>query len=240
MRRVPRYLIIGNGQMASHMCHYFHYLSLPFLHWYRKQHTLSELQSLCQQATHVLVLIHDSDIDSFIQQHLIYAHLTRVHFSGVLSSSWAHAAHPLCMFQGDKAYSCDFYQKIAFCIEQQAPSFNSLLPGLTNPHFRITSEKKTFYHALCVLANNFSTLLWEKFYRVMTKEWGVDAEHLTPFLKKTFENIQAYPETKFTGPLARQDQLTLNKNLMSLQHDEFHLIYKSFMQTFGENTDESS
>lgn len=235
MRQVPNYAIIGNGRMANHICHYFDYLSIRYQRWYRSAHNYSQLDSILSSATHVLVLISDGAIESFVQKHILKKHsdLITIHFSGCLSTSVAFSSHPLQTFKQDEIYSLDEYQRIPFVIDKHAPDFSTLLPGLDNPHYRIAAEDKPYYHAMCVLANNVTTLLWQKFYREMSERFGVEQKDVEPYLQRTLANIQANPETALTGPIARKDLETLDKNLTALSGDPFHPIFEAVIKQFA-------
>ena len=237
MRQVPHYLIIGNGQMASHTAHYFRYLSIPYQQWDRTNHNLETLHRLSQEATHVLVLISDTHIETFITEHLDTLNHTKIiHFSGCLSTTLAYSAHPLCTFSGKSAYPLSDYQRIPFITEKGSPPFSQLLPGLSNPSYPINPSEKPYYHALCVIANNFTGLLWEKFFREMETRFSVDAKDLMIFLEKTVDTLSHYPNLKLTGPLIRGDTKTLDKDLNALAQDPFHSIFKSFIDTYkGKN-----
>lgn len=69
MQQVPRYVIVGNGNVAAHMCYYFECLKLDFRQWSRNE-SLDQLDKLLDNATHVLVLIKDSEIQNFVDRHL--------------------------------------------------------------------------------------------------------------------------------------------------------------------------
>src|SRR5579872_4812260 len=97
MRQVPRYLIIGNGKVASHLQYYFTLLQIPFYTWSRKQ-SFSELYSLADKSSHILLLIKDDAIEKFIEQELRHVSATLIHFSGSLVSQYAYGAHPLMTF----------------------------------------------------------------------------------------------------------------------------------------------
>lgn len=233
MRQVPHYAIIGNGRVANHMSHYFDELMIPYQRWYRSAHNHAELNSILTRATHVLVLISDKAIEGFIQRHVLrHQHLTVIHCSGCLSVDHAFAAHPLQTFKQDTTYALSDYQQIPFIIDEHAPAFSKLLPGLNNPHYRIKAQDKAYYHALCVLANNFTTLLWQKFSQEMGSRFGIANEHLIPFIECTFQNIQADPSAALTGPIARKDWQTLSQDLKALQGDPFHPIFASFVNQF--------
>ena len=123
-------------------------------------------------------------------------------------------------------------------MDKETPPFSQLLPGLNNPCYQIDPSEKTYYHAMCVIANNFTTLLWEKFFREMSERFSMNKDHLIPFLEKTFDNLSRYPAMKLTGPLARGDTKSLERDLDSLTEDSFYSIFKSFMTTYEGTIDE--
>lgn len=239
MRQAPYYAIIGNGRMANHMCCYLRQLSLPFGQWHRS-YPIKELHNLLRQASHALILINDDAIESFIDQYIgaHYSDLLVIHFSGCLTIRNAHGAHPLQSF-GKTLYSLAEYQKIPFFIAQDGPDFAALLPGLNNPHYGINVQDKPYYHTLCVLANNLTTLLWQKFFQEMIDRFGIQKEDLYPYLNCTFHNLAKDPFSALTGPFARKDKTTLKKNIQSLQNDPFQPIFQSFIhQFFGETNED--
>ncbi|EKD91581.1 MAG: hypothetical protein ACD_29C00481G0001 [uncultured bacterium] len=233
MRQVPTYLIIGNGRMANHICHYLKSLSLPYITWSRSKNTIEVLASFLSNATHVLILINDGSIDAFIEAHIISHNQqpTLIHFSGNLISKYAHGAHPLQTF-GNKLYSINDYKKIPFVIESDSSTFSELLPGFENPHYKINRVDKNYYHALCVMANNFTTLLWQKFFSEMQNRFEIKVQHLQPFLDQTFHNIKHDVQNALTGPIARKDRKTLSDDLKALNDDHFFKIFEAFTKTF--------
>ena len=226
-------MIIGNGRMAKHMTHYLLSLKLDFYTWNRQQ-SFESLYANLPLVTHVLILISDQAIDDFIQMHLL-PHINHqtllIHFSGCFESAYSYSAHPLQTFS-PTLYPTSEYLLIPFIIDDTAPEFLALLPGLPNPHYRINSSDKAFYHAHCVMANNFSALLWQKFYDTMQHKFQMKSEHLAPFLKQTFQNIAENPDNTLTGPLVRQDFVTLKKDKEALKNDPFLAIFEAFEKTF--------
>jgi hypothetical protein len=235
MGQVPKYAIIGNGRMAVHLCHYFTLLDISYVQWYRTEYERSTLDSFLPKITHIIVLISDDSIDGFIEEFglLQHKHLTTVHFSGSLVSPKSFAAHPLQTFSEKSSYSLDEYQKFPFIIDEAAPPFGELLPGLINPHYRVAEKDKAYYHTMCVLANNVTTLLWQKFNSEMCDRFSISSEDLQPFLQKTFENIRRDSATALTGPIARKDHKTLARNLDSLSGDPFYTIFEEIINQFA-------
>ncbi len=235
MRQVPRYAVIGNGRMAKHICHYFDELKLPYQNWNRANHSPKKLAEILALSTHVLLLISDGSIADFIQQHHLitpeYTHLKIIHFSGALSVPGVYSTHPLQTFAVE-FYSLPEYEAIPFIMEESDETFEKLLPGLKNPHYAIKSTDKAYYHAMCVMANNFSTILWQKFFKEMSSRFYINEKDLLPFLNQSFRNLAKNPDTALTGPIPRKDSVTLKRNLSALEKDDFYFIFRAFVEKF--------
>ncbi len=231
MRQVPQYLLIGNGRVSRHIQHYFTLLNLPFTVWQRSEPHAALMQKL-KDATHILILINDQQIENFITTHLSPTEALLIHFSGSLVSTKAHGAHPLMTFN-DALYSFDHYQRIPFIIDHDSPSFENLLPGLPNVHMRLDKSLKAKYHALCVLSGNFSCLLWQKLFTNLEQEFGMPADIAQLYLQQQTQNLITNPKTALTGPLVRGDTLTIKKNLAALEGDPFKEVYESFVKCYA-------
>jgi 2-dehydropantoate 2-reductase len=158
--QVPAYLLIGNGRVARHVACYFDHLGLSCTQWHRGMPE-ETLAAQAAAASHILILIRDDAIADFAQFHLSGVSALKIHFSGALVAAGIHGAHPLMTF-GPDLYAPEKYAAIPFVIEDDAPDFAALLPGLPNAHARIKKNDKAKYHALCAMAGNFSCLLWQK------------------------------------------------------------------------------
>ncbi len=233
MRQVPRnvcYLLIGNGRVARHFQHYFLSLQLPFVTWQRSE-SLSVLQDHLRHASHILLLITDDAIEPFIEAHLSKTTALLIHCSGSLVSRRAHGAHPLMTF-GLESYAEAVYTQIPFMLDDHAPPFAEVLPGLPNPHFRLERLQKAKYHALCVLAGNFSCMLWQKLFQDFEQDLNLPAASAVPYLTQQMHNLVADYQSALTGPLMRGDALTLQRNVQALAGDPFQAVYQSFIQCY--------
>ena len=229
MRQVPEYLIIGNGRVARHFCHYLSLLNIPYQQWSRSgERPLSEM---AKPYDTVFLLISDAAIESFIQQNACLSNKRCVHFSGSVVTEFAFGVHPLMTF-GPELYTLSIYQAIPWMIEQSAPPFASLFPGLSNASFVLDVNKKAYYHALCVLSNNFTTLLWQKFFNSMAVEFNLPKASLMPIFERTMKNIAHDHEMALTGPLVRDDQVTIERNLAALADDPFQMVYQAFVTAY--------
>lgn len=233
MRQAPTYGIIGNGRLAKHFIHYLSLLDIPILQWSRAQDTKS-LHTLFDQSQVILVLISDQAIEPFLENHSAFVKNARViHCSGALVTSLAASAHPLMTF-GTELYSLEAYQKIPFIISDKYASLNQLLPSLPNPCYRLADEKRALYHALCVMGNNFTTILWQKVFESFEKKLNIPAQALHPILNQTIHNLEQDYKKALTGPFIRRDHQTIHKNLAALSGDHFRKIYEAFVEVYFE------
>ncbi|PWU05283.1 MAG: hypothetical protein C5B43_03610 [Verrucomicrobia bacterium] len=232
MKQVPKYAIIGNGRFARHIAHYLTLLKINFLQWARKTHSLDDLKTTISQSSHILLLISDKAITSFIEENPFLKYKTLIHFSGSLVTPLAFGTHPLMTFPSD-LYDLKTYTTIPFIYDDNAPPFYQLFPQLPNPHYPLPPSLKSFYHTLCVMSNNFTTLLWQKFYQELTQTLNLPTHVIHPILQKTLQNLITNPHSALTGPLARNDQSTITANLQSLENDPFQNIYKAFLETYN-------
>jgi 2-dehydropantoate 2-reductase len=224
------YTLIGNGRLARHLIFYFDQLGVPFNHWHRRSEI--SLQSCLKKSSHVLLLITDHQIDPFIVNHFdLLRNHQLVHCSGAHLSSFAHTAHVPVTF-GESLYTIEEYKKFPFVLEKEGPLFSNLLPGLPNPHYYIPRTSKAYYHALCVMANNFTTLLWQKLFSECKAQFNIPEGAMHALLKGTFDNLQHNSHHALTGPLVRQDHETIDKNLSALKEDPFYEVYQSFVNAY--------
>ena len=156
-----------------------------------------------------------------------------MHCSGSLTTTVAEAAHPLMTF-GVALYDCDVYAAVPFVLDAGGTPFPELLPGLPNPSFTIPATERPYYHALCVMAGNFSILLWLKLFDELQDRFGIPASAAHPYLARTAANIITDGGQAFTGPLARGDTETIATNLQALEGDPFQAVYAAFARAYGQ------
>jgi len=221
---MTKYLIIGAGKLAKHLNHYLSLLGHHPLSWDRSQDP-HLLKTKISEATHVLLAISDSAIESFYRKHLAGLDLTAVHFSGALNISDVIAAHPLMTF-GPDLYERDTYFRIHFVLTG-ATKLSEALPGLPNEFSFLAPENKALYHALCVMGGNFPVILWQKMFAELER-LGIPREAAHVYLETILHNTIKNPATALTGPLARGDKATVIKNIEALENDPFQEVYFTF------------
>ncbi len=244
--------VVGNGRVAQHMIHYFELVGQPYVHWFRNnkspnqtesrsrlarfKHKLSqqfqtkhsELREVIQNIDKVLILIPDDQIERFIDSNPILSHKTCIHFSGSLHSNLAVGCHPLMTF-GSELYELKAYQSIPFVIDEGV-NFSELLPLFRNPVYKIKAEHKAIYHAYCVMAGNFSQMLWQSI-NTQLPGIGLPSEIMSQYLMQNTANFVANPQNAATGPLVRGDYQTIQKHLLALDKHPLAVIYETFLES---------
>mgnify|MGYP002375767701 CR=1 FL=1 len=228
------YLIIGSGKIARHFAHYFDLLKIPYLQWSRSQpgqlaaqQSRSQLSDLHSQVDRTLLLISDSAIGDFVDEHPFLKSKTLIHFSGSLSIPGVVSWHPLMTFSSE-LYNLETYQTIPFVTTDSQP-ISQQLPGLQNAFYKLEESQKPLYHALCVLGGNFSTLLIGKMISRFETDLGLPRHLALRYLEQVFSNAFTLADP-LTGPLARKDNTVITKNLHALAHDPYEKIYRSFVE----------
>lgn len=239
MRQVPEndlppVGIVGDGRVARHFRHYLTLLGLPWLAWARRGATRTPAEVLAPCRT-VLVLIPDAAIVPFIKASPGLAATRLVHCSGSLVTEVAAGAHPLMTF-GPELYDLETYRAIPFILDEGADPLDELLPGLPNPSFAIPPAARAYYHALCVMAGNFSTLLWQKLFREFDERFGIPASAAHPYLAAISANLRAHAACALTGPLSRGDAPTIAANLRALEGDPYHAVYAAFVRAYEQRS----
>jgi len=229
----PNILLIGDGRLARHLRHYFEQLGLNHAVWSRRMAAAKScpaLEVLVRSDTRALLAISDGAVEPFISSHPELRKAVPIHFSGRLASALAIGAHPLFSFAGT-FYERGLYERIPFVIDQGSPPLASLIPGLPNPFVLIEPAQRERYHALCVLAGNFTTLLWRKLFFELDARLGMPREQALPYLESIMRGL-AGTGAPLSGPLSRGDQDTLRRNLAALKCDPFAHVYGAFVSAY--------
>ena len=219
------YLLVGNGQLSRHLRHYFDLEGIRWRLWARAMG--QPLEGSLEGVRAVLVLISDDAIEGFLERHAGPGGPPWVHCSGSLSTPRATGAHPLMTF-GDELHDHADYRRMAFVCDRGARPFAELFPQLANPHFEIEPADRPLYHALCAMAGNFTTLLWQHAFAAFEERLGLPRAALYPYLDRIAGNLER-SASPLTGPLARGDRRTVERHLAALAGDPFHAVYSSFV-----------
>ena len=230
------YAIVGGGRLARHFSEYFRLLEIPHSRWTRDRRSpfnTSELpdadlrlRETVANADRVLLLVSDNAIAALLKQYPFLHEKQLIHCSGALSFPGIAGAHPLMTF-ADSLYGLDTYQSVPFVLETGS-GFSELFPALPNPHFSINPEDKARYHALCVMAGNFTQVLWKAVSDRFEQQFDWPTGILHSYLNQVTGNFIQAPESALTGPLVRNDQQTIESNIDSLSGDLLQDLYHAF------------
>ncbi len=227
-----RYLIIGSGRMATHWAHYFKLQNIDHLNWSRDQNKPEGLLDAFQRCTHTLLSISDQALEAFILKHCFLTKKPLIHMSAVSHIPGALCVHPLMTF-GKNLYDLETYHKIPLVVFSDSLENSDPMPGLTNQKFYLPLAQQSLYHAWCVMAGNFTTLLWQEFFKALKTQFNLPPEVTLPYLQQITTNLINEPENALTGPIARKDFSTINKHLFALKEHPMLPIYEAFIQTFA-------
>ena len=219
--KTPTYGLIGRGRVASHLGRYLELEGLPHLSWHRG---MDDAETVLADADVILLAISDDAIADFPACHPALCDRPMVHFSGSLVVDGITGLHPLMTF-GRELYDLETYRSIPFIAEHGRPGFRDVFPDLGNPSLAIRAEQKRLYHALCVLAGNFTTILWAKAMRDFEDRLGLPREVLQPYLERTAANTLRQGGDALTGSLARGERGTIERDLDGLAGDPYHGVY---------------
>jgi predicted short-subunit dehydrogenase-like oxidoreductase (DUF2520 family) len=235
---MKNYAILGGGRLARHFSHYFQLSGIQHFCWTRDSRsdfnsfntgdTEQRLRATVENADCILLLVSDSAIAGMLKLYPFLHEKKLVHCSGALSFPGVACAHPLMTFSA-QMYSLETWQSVPFMLEEGS-RFKDLFPALSNPNFHVPVDKKANYHACCVMAGNFAQVLWKGVTERFENELNLPASSLHPYLKQVLGNFMARPDSALTGPLSRNDQATIERNLQSLNGDPMQDLYRAFVQ----------
>lgn len=232
-RQVPKkYTIVGDGKVARHLAQYFTLVGIEFNQWNHKQ-KITQLQLSVAASDCVLILISDDVIQKFINQYAFLKDKTLIHFSGSLVIDKAYGCHPLMTF-GQDLYDLSTYQSIPFICDEHV-KFKTLFPKLNNKALKLPHNQKAFYHAMCVIAGNFTQTLMRATSEQLEENCDLPTDILFPYLLQNTKNFINNPRHSATGPMHRGDFTTVQKNLQVLQGNDLEEVYKSFLK-YSTNT----
>jgi predicted short-subunit dehydrogenase-like oxidoreductase (DUF2520 family) len=237
---MSNYAIVGGGRLARHFSQYFHLLEIPHACWARDHRSPfntfkpvdaeQRLRETVARADRVLLLVSDSAIAVLLKQYPFLHEKQLIHCSGALSFPGVAGAHPLMTF-ADQLYDLETYRSMPFMVEP-GHDFGEMFPTLSNPHFAINVEDKAHYHALCVMAGNFSQVMWKGISERFEQQFNLPAESLHPYLKQVAGNFVQAPASALTGPLVRNDQQTIERNIQALDGDPLQDLYRAFVRFY--------
>jgi predicted short-subunit dehydrogenase-like oxidoreductase (DUF2520 family) len=154
-----------------------------------------------------------------------------IHFSGALSVHGLMSYHPLYSFPKTELAPATM-RSIAFAREEGAPPFSEIVPGATNPDFVVADADRAYYHALAVLSGNFAAFVWNEAAKGMAARLRIPPEEmLSSYFSGLVDRFRESPFDSLTGPVARRDRMTVERNLKALADDpKLAELYRAFLR----------
>ena len=155
---------------------------------------------------------------------------TAVHFSGAVSIDGGFGFHPLYSFPASPL-SIEAMKEMAFACPLNGPRFAEIFPKAPNPHFEIADKDRARYHALAVLSGNLASFVWNETAKEIAGFTGMAPEKImASYLGSILDGFVENPTSSLTGPIARHDKITVEKNLASLKGDpKLKRLYEAFL-----------
>ena len=226
-RQVPKYTIIGDGKVARHFSAYFTHGGIKFNSWNRTQ-AVSLLKKTVAHSDVVLLLISDDAIEGFVTKHRFLLEKSLVHFSGAFYHEHILGCHPLMTFARE-IYPLKTYQNIPFICDEGV-DFKTLFPQLNNVSYTIKKHDKAYYHALCVIAGNFTQVLMKNCAIQLHEHLDLPKNILFAYLQQNTQNFIHNPQQAVTGPLERGDFSVIIKHMQALKGNTLEDLYLSFVK----------
>lgn len=235
-------LLIGKSKLARHLHHYFHLSDFHHKHFENARDLLNpELYRKIREVNAIWILTSDQSIESvyrtikdeMIAQGLNPENYTFIHSSAATEIRDMHTLHPLMTF-GPELYTLEQYQKIPFAIISSDAETLSESFTLANPRFQIFSAQRALYHAYAVMMSNLPVLLWSLTSTEAKGRLALAPETFQPILDQTLQNFKNFKGSALTGPIARNDTTTIEKNLKALGNSPLTDIYQSFLTALKE------
>jgi predicted short-subunit dehydrogenase-like oxidoreductase (DUF2520 family) len=237
-----RYLLIGDGRLATSFGPYIEQASGTVIRWSRRAAaagTAPQLETAISASDVVLLAISDDAIGGFAAEHAAsIGDRPWVHFSGARTYPGGAGYHPLFSFPRDRV-DADIMERIVFVREGGAPPFPAMFPELDNHCEAIDPAAKPLYHALAVLSGNLAAFAWNEVARTLEDELQLDAGRLMgPYLASVLDGFAASPRQSLTGPLQRGDTGTVAANLAALaDRPVLRTLYEGLVAAHGQRRD---
>jgi hypothetical protein len=155
--------------------------------------------------------------DGAIKEHSAKFHGRCAHLSGSLHIEGVPSLHPLVSFDGEAA---DWRgAPLAITGEPPAPILDALV-SLGFVPFALPAHLKPLYHACAVMASGHIATLFAAAAEIM-KSKGVilPGGGLSPLAQTALANAAKHGSKGITGPFARGDQETIQRNLNALPEE---------------------
>ena len=231
-------VILGSGNAATHFARQFQKIGQQVVQIYSKTKAnanalafdlhcaaIDQLSELDLNADLYLIAVADKAIIPIIEALPPNLKGIVIHCSGATDLAVlnrfknAGVIYPPQSLSKDKAVD---FSTVPLCIEGNTDENSAMLLQLArnlSPHsIYCTSEQRLAIHLASVLVNNFSNILYQMAYELLTEN-NLSFDLIKPIIRETAEKAQNHiPITVQTGPAIRQDSKTMKKHLQFISN----------------------
>jgi predicted short-subunit dehydrogenase-like oxidoreductase (DUF2520 family) len=237
-------VVIGAGNVGSHLVKAFQSAEkINLVQWYSRDkksigvptkeielcHDLKDLKN----ADVYIIAITDKAIEDLSKQ-LAFENRLVVHTSGSEALKKLDMKHKRGVFYPLQTFSkgteLDF-SEVPFCIEtmdkKDSDVLKTLATNMGSPWYMINTEQRQALHLSAVFINNFTNQLYRIAHELSDYK-SINFEVLKPLILETAKKVQfTSPYNAQTGPAKRNDQVTINHHLRTLEsHPDYQSLYK--------------
>lgn len=256
MKQKPRIIIIGAGNVASHLGNRLFEKGFQILQIFSRGKEkakrlaskinadfTTDLNEINDKADLYIFAIPDDRIGAVamqisqktsLKQHL-FVHTSGATPSIVFQSYFPRFGvfYPLQTFSISRIAN---FEEIPICIDANNEKDLELLEGIAaniSPKaFRISDEDRAKLHVAAVFVNNFTNHLFHIGTQILEEE-GLSFEMLKPLIKETVAKLDHQKAIEMqTGPAKRGDQTTISRHLEYLQK---HPVYQDLYQKLSQS-----
>ena len=242
-------IILGAGNVGTHLIKAIQAAkNLSLVQWYCRDpkgvkapikdvelcHDLKDLKI----ADVYIIAVSDKAV-SELSKHLPFENRLVVHTSGNVAMKRLDMKHRRGVFYPLQTFSKSFelsFSEVPFCIETMDKNDTTVLKALAkemgSPSYMINTEQRQALHLSAVFINNFTNQLYRIAHELSDAK-NINFEVLKPLILETAKKIQhTSPYNAQTGPAKRNDQITINHHLRTLEsHPEYQSIYQQLTQS---------
>jgi len=222
-------LIIGNGNVASHLVKAF----LKVDAFYVTQLNSRQLDNIPNATITILAVSDDAiaAVSEKVKNTLVVHTSGSFPLEGLKNTTRKGVFYMLQTFSKEKEVD---FAAVPFCLEAENKEDYLLLETIAKAIgvkiYAINSEQRKALHVAAVFVNNFTNHLY-KIGNDICEEHQVPFEVLHPLIQETSEKIKTLsPEKAQTGPAIRNDDKTIENHLKLLQKKQQE-IYKLITQS---------
>lgn len=167
-------------------------------------------------------------------------HTSGVHSVDIFGDGFPTGSfHPMYVFRGGTRLRGD--EKMLVGIEASSPVLQGQLMELAGALggqpalIQAGVQHKVLYHAGAVIASNYLVTLYAMSHNLLVDKVGIPSDlardALLNIMAGVLENLRVLPPSEaLTGPIARNDQTTIQKHLSALESTPYEAVYRELGQ----------